>query len=192
MILAMPLADDYDYKASTDLDEGTHFNCGPGSSGVYRCVGVGDDVIGGFKALQRQINRFASVAGFSPITVDGEPGPGTLAAAQAVISYIQKNPATMTSLAPQSSVNSLCAYATSYVRSFYEAANTLGLPAGEGDPASPPASTPDLTQLPAPAPAPAGAPKKSNTWLWIGGAFLLAATAGTVGYVVYRRRQRRA
>lgn len=40
------------------------------------------------QVLQNAANRFASVAGFAPLAVDGEVGPRTLAATQKALSYI--------------------------------------------------------------------------------------------------------
>lgn len=47
-----------------------------------------------FKALQAVINRFAGVAGFSPVTVDGFIGDGTVAALRKTLAYLTRNSAT--------------------------------------------------------------------------------------------------
>jgi len=195
MLLATPLAD-----GSTRLEEDVYFTCGTGTTGVYRCIGVGDDVIAVFKALQQQINRFASRVHFAPVTVDGEIGPGTLAAAQAVATYLQGHPEVISIDAPDT-VNALSASATDYTSTFSQAGYDLGIPsydemmaASGGTPSAPvvtiPAAPPATSSAPTPEPTKAPG-QSSNTWLWVGGAVLLAAAAGTVGYVVYKRRQKK-
>ena len=196
MLLATPLADD-----APLLVEGEHFTCEKGPTGVYRCTGVRHDVISVFTSLQQQINRFASRAHFDPVTVDGEIGPGTLAAAQAVATYLQGRPEVISIDAP-GTVNALSANAEDYTSTFSQAGYDLGIPSYDemmatsgGTPSAPVVTSPAAalpTTSSATVPEPTKAPSQSsNTWLWVGGAVLLAAAAGTVGYVVYKRRQRR-
>ena len=192
MILAMPLADDSTPEMpaeSTLYSVGADFACHAGESGQY-CYGKNAAVTAAFVNLQTTINLFASTVGFSPISPDGQPGGDTLSAAQVVTRFILSKWPDAGASVPDNASN-LSTYAVAYSTLFANAASALGLKAAAS--VGPAALQPDTTTTDTtPAPAPAVASQKSNTWLWIGGAFLLVATATTVGYVVYRRRQRRA
>jgi hypothetical protein len=192
MILAMPLADESTPEMpaeSTLYSQGADFTCQAGEAGQY-CSGKNAAVTAAFVNLQNQINLFASTVGFAAISPDGQPGADTLAAAQVVTRFILSKWPDAGASVPDSA-SDLSAYAVAYSTLFANAASTLGLKAAASAGPATSQPTPATTDT-TPAPGPAEAPKKSNTWLWIGGVFLLAATAGTVGYVVYRRRQRRA
>jgi len=182
------------------LKAGTHFNC----TSTY-CYGirmdttspiwdVGEDLID----LQKQINRFASVAGFKVIATDGKIGNNTLAAAKALANYfISKGAAGTTAqviqtVAGLTSFTNLTELALKFRTEIKTTANALQLsteaPAvlvADTKPSSDGAGA-GTVQPGAGGDAAGGS---SNLWWWIlGAAALVGAT--TVGVMVYKRRQR--
>ena len=67
-----------------DYTEGTDFTC---ANGVCVPALASVNVLADFSTLQGQLNRLLVASGMAPLTVDGQLGPSTLAAAQQMISH---------------------------------------------------------------------------------------------------------
>jgi hypothetical protein len=193
--------------------EGTDFKC---TSAI--CYGL-KDVHNFFQQLQGEINRFAPLAGFAPLKVDGFIGAGTVKAAQAAAKYIVKiepdfgaqsaHPTILKGLVDGSlgtkqalAINALAVYGV-----------LGGFAAGKFPEAPPPPpeapkavtpTAPVVVRQPSaapeaftPSPEPAAAAttqpttKKPSTVIWwVAGGVAAAALVGIVGYAVYRGKKR--
>jgi len=183
-----PAAAAADASASPDdappatYSAGVDFNCTPDAAGTTHCSPVTDEVTSAFVNLQMTINLFAPTVGFVAVATDGDMTNDTFNAAQQVCAYIQGNPSLLPDgLALPPTINDLAAYAVQYATAFSTAASAMSgtAPApADGSPAPEPETTKDTG-------------KSSNTWMWVAGSILLAVTAGTVGYVIYKSRHRR-
>jgi hypothetical protein len=166
---------------------GTDFNCTPDAAGTTHCSPVTDEVKSAFVNLQMTINLFAQTVGFTAVATDGDMSNDTFNAAQQVCAYIQGNPALLPAgLALPPTIDDLAAYAAQYTAAFSTAASAMS----GTSPAPADASSADMSPAPGTESLPDSA-KSSNTWMWVAGSILLAVTAGTVGYVIYKSRHRR-
>ena len=154
------------------------------------CYGVGVAMDTYFRSLQSLINLFAKAATFTPITVDGKIGAGTIAAAQRIAHYILPNSASaarganlLTLAATKEMLAQNYAQAITLLQAQVAYMNTVGMaltpstpPTAQGTPSSAltPAADDKLVMPPPP-------PSSKLPWI-IGGLAIAAALVG--GYFI--------
>lgn len=154
-----------------DYTEGTDFTC---ANGVCVPALASVNVLTDFSTLQGQLNRLLVASGMAPLTVDGQLGPSTLAAAQQMISHYGIQ------IAVPQTVDQLAAQTQLYAAEFESTGtiNNLPQPTTSTSTAAAPYS---IIQTGTVSPT-----FWSSMWPWAIGGVVVAA-AGGGAFVYYRR-----
>lgn len=179
------------YTGPAEKTAGGNFQCND-----KICWPIGSVVESTFASLQRQLNRFAAVGGFSPIAIDTFIGTDTLTAVLAVIRVLASQSKAAKAVAAAGTGRAghvaVATWAAELTQEFKAGADARSLPAAVGAVVGPAAGQPSAGPKPGPTYKAPSLPKtKTPKGVWWTIAVL--ATTGTivVGYAIYKRRSQK-
>ena len=175
---------------------GETYKCGSTASGGYICWSLDNATEELFASLQRQVNRFAAKAGFTPLIIDTQIGKDTVAALIKAIDHaavtgvlpVWSQPAfaVIAELKGEAQIAAVAQWAYELQSVLSDSAGDLNLPPGTGEIVRPSRSTGTTTPTSVTKVRPPKPSEGSSTIWWVIG-ILAAGGIGTVGYLTYKR-----